>query len=248
MHDFYAAMRSGAGIHTSQISMGEYEDFFGAILAEGRDVLHLAFSSGLTGSINSARMAAERLAGQYPERKLYIVDSLAASSGYGLLLDALADRRDAGMSMEELRSWTEENRLRLNHWFFSTDLSYYFRGGRITRTEAWVGGVLDICPMLNMNCEGRLIPRAKNRGLKRSIKDAVARMAESADGGEEYSGKCFLSHSDMGETAAAVAEAIEARFPRLDGRVRIFDIGTVIGSHTGPGTVSIYFWGKERGE
>ena len=247
MHDFYAAMRSGAGIHTSQISMGEYEDFFGAILAEGRDVLHLAFSSGLTGSINSARMAAERLAGQYPERKLYIVDSLCASSGYGLLMDDAADQRDAGLPTEELVNWIEDNRLLVNHWFFSTDLSTYVRGGRISKAAAVFGGVLEICPLLNMDAAGCLTPREKVRTKKKVIREIVKKMEQHAENGHDYAGKCYISYSGGArEDAEQVAALIEEAFPALQGKVELNWVGKQIGSHTGPGTVALFFRGTER--
>ena len=194
------------------------------------------------------RKAAATVAPAFPKQKLCIVDSLGASSGYGLLMELLADKRDEGMDIDALRDFAESTKLRLHHWFFSTDLSYYFKGGRITRTEAWLGGVLDICPLLNMNNEGKLIPRSKCRGRKRAIREIVNRMEEHAEGGLDYSGKCFLSHSDCIDMAEAVAALIEERFPKLCGKVLINSVGTTIGSHTGPGTVALFFTGDERGE
>ena len=241
-------MAGGAATKTSQVSVGEYVAFFEDILKEGKDILHLTLSSGITGTYNSACIAAEDLKEAYPDRRIRIVDSLAASSGYGLLMDTLADKRDEGMGFEELAAWAEENRLKLHHWFFSTDLTFYIKGGRISKAAGFVGTVLGICPLLNVDKEGRLIPREKIRGKKKVIKATFEKMLEHAEGGTEYTGKCFISHSMCEDDAKAVALLIENAFPKLDGRVEIFPIGATIGSHTGPGTVALFFWGDERTE
>ena len=157
-----------------------------------------------------------------------------------------ADRRDAGMSAEELASWIEENRLRIHHWFFSTDLSTYVRGGRISKTAAVFGGMLEICPLLNMDNLGHLVPREKIRTKKKVIKAIVDKMEADADGGTSYSGKCYISQSACYDDARAVADLIEERFPNLDGKVEINWVGTTIGAHTGPSTVALFFFGKER--
>ena len=244
--ELYRRMVAGADAKTSQVTVEAYRSHFERLLAAGNDVLHIAFSSGLSGSYNSARLAAEELRSRYPERKLYVVDSLAASSGYGLIMETLADMRDAGRSIDELRDWIEENRLRLHHWFFSTDLSFYIKGGRISKTAGMVGTLLNICPLLNMDNLGRLQPREKIRTKKKVIRRIVEKMTEHAENGTDYSGKCVLSHSVCPEDAKAVASLVEAQFPNLDGPVRIFPIGATIGSHTGPGTVALFFWGDVR--
>lgn len=245
---FYQAMREGADTATSMPSMGEYMDYFTPFLRAGKDVLHVSLSSGLSGAYNGAVLAAETLRRQFPERKLLVVDSLGASSGYGLLMDRLAELRDEGMDIDALHVWAEENKLRLNHWFFSTDLSFYVRGGRISRASGFFGGLMGICPLLNMDGAGHLIPREKIRSRTRVMQAMVDRMAAYADGGTDYSGRCFISHSDCYEDARAVADMVEARFPKLRGRVCIHYVGTTIGSHTGPGTVALFFWGRDRGE
>lgn len=232
--------------HTSQVNIAEYVAYFEQFLSEGKDVLHVTLSSGISGTYNSAENAARILRERYPERKLYVLDSLGASSGYGLLMDTLAELRDGGMGIDELYTWAEENRLRLHHWFFSTDLSFYVRGGRISRAAGIFGGVLGICPLLNMDDEGRLIPRAKVRTKKKVISEIVDRMEKYAEGGTDYSGKCYISQSACMEDAEAVAKLIEERFPKLDGKVLINYVGTTIGSHTGPGTVALFFWGSKR--
>lgn len=146
--ELYEKMTAGADVKTSQVPVAEYLQYFESLLKEGKDILHVEFSSGLSGSWNSACLAAGELAQNYPERKIYVVDSLGASSGYGLIMETLADLRDAGKSIEELHQWIEENKLRMHHWFFSTDLSFYIKGGRITKTAGMVGTLLNICPML----------------------------------------------------------------------------------------------------
>ena len=183
---------------------------------------------------------------RYPERKILIVDSLGASSGYGLLMDRLADLRDEGKPLEEVYDFAMKNRLKVHHWFFSTDLTFYVKGGRISKVAGVFGGLLDICPLLNMDNLGRLIPRSKIRGKKRVMKEIVARMEEHAQGGLDYSGKCYISNSACYDDARAVADAIEQKFPKLNGKVEIYSVGTTIGSHTGPGTVALFFWGDER--
>lgn len=243
---FYQAMANGAETRTSQVNVSEFAEYFSRFCAAGQDVLHLTLSSGISGVINSAQSAAQLVMEQYPGRKVYVVDSLGASSGYGLLMDKLADLRDSGMSVDEARDWAEANRLRLHHWFFSTTLEYYVKGGRVSKAAGWFGGLLNICPLLNMDDLGRLIPREKLRGKKRVIQAIVDRMEEHAEGGRDYSGKCYISNSACMEDARAVADLVEARFPKLNGKVEINSVGTTIGSHTGPGTVALFFWGDER--
>lgn len=244
--DFYLAMKNGAETRTSQINAEEFKNYFEAYLKEGKDVLHVCLSSGISGVVNSARIARDELAEKYPDRKILIVDSLGASSGYGLLMDRLADLRDEGKSIQEVYNWTEAHKLELHHWFFSTDLTFYIRGGRISKTAGFFGGMLNICPLLNMDKEGRLVPRFKIRTKKKVFHAIVDKMEEYADGGRDYSGKCYISQSDCYEDARAVADLVEARFPKLNGNVIINHVGTTIGSHTGPGTVALFFWGSRR--
>ena len=244
--EFYAKMAAGADTRTSQVSITEYVEHFSSFLEQGLDVIHVCLSSGISGTINSAQNAALIVRERYPERKIYIIDSLGASSGYGLLMDGAADRRDEGLSVDECARWIEDNRLKLHHWFFSTDLSFYVKGGRISKTAAIFGGLLEICPLLNMDDQGRLIPRYKIRTKKRVIRECVRKMEEHARGGHDYDGKCYISMSACLPEARAVADLVEEKFPKLNGRVVINSIGNLIGSHTGPGTVALFFWGDER--
>ena len=244
--EMFKRMDAGEDTKTSQVSVGEYSAHFEQFLKEGKDVLHLTLSTGISGTYNAACIAANELKEKYPDRKLYIVDSLAASSGFGLLVDKLADMRDAGVGIDELHAWAEDNKLRLHHWFFSTDLTYYIRGGRVSKVAGFFGTALNICPLLNVDFQGRLIPREKIHGKKKVIKRIVEKMEEFAEDGTDYSGKCFISQSACMDDAREVADLIEANFPKLSGKVEIFPIGATIGSHTGPGTVALFFWGKKR--
>ena len=246
--DFYSAMTNGADTRTSQINEAEFEAYFEPFLKEGKDIIHLCLSSGITGVINSANIAKEMLAEKYPDRKIYIVDSLAASSGFGLLMDKLADLRDEGKSIDELYKWTEDNKLKMQHWFFTSDLTFFVKGGRVTKTAGFVGGILNICPLLHVDYQGKLIPKYKIRTKKKVIEAIVEQMKLHAEDELDYSDKCYISQSACYEDAKAVADLVEKTFPKLKGKVLINNIGTTIGSHTGPGTVALFYWGKERTE
>jgi len=244
--EFYRKIDDGAMPTTSQVNVGQFIDFFEPYLRDSKDILHISLSTGLSGAYNSACIAREELLFRYPERKIMIVDSLGASSGYGLLTDLAADMRDGGATIEDVYTWVEEHKLNIHHWFFSTDLTHYKRGGRISATSAVVGNLLNICPLLNMDSEGRLIPRSKIRGKKHVITEIVDKMKMHAQNGLEYSGKCFISNSACYDDARKVADLVEESFPHLNGAVMINSVGTVIGSHTGPGTVALFFLGDKR--
>ncbi|MBR4360648.1 MAG: DegV family protein [Clostridia bacterium] len=244
--DFYRAMENGAETKTSQVNDDEFVAYFTPFLEQGKDILHVCLSSGISGVYNSARLAQQQLQDKYPDRKIFIVDSLGASSGYGLLMDTLATLRDQGMTVDELYAWAMLHRLEMHHWFFSTDLKFYVKGGRVSKTAGWVGTLLHICPLLNMDNLGRLIPREKIRTKKKVITRIVEQMQAHARDGADYSGKCYISQSACEEDARAVADLVEQAFPKLNGKVLINSIGTTIGSHTGPGTVALFFWGDER--
>ena len=246
--DFFSRLASGATCTTSQVNVEQFIDFFEPYLIDGKDILHISLSSGLSGVYNSAIIAREELLEKYTDRKIMIIDSLGASSGYGLLVDKAVDMCSDGVTLEESYAWLEENKLNLHHWFFSTDLSFYKKGGRISASSAAVGTLLNICPLLNMNYEGKLIPRKKIRGKNRVIAEIVNMMELHAENGTKYSDKCFISHSDCYDDARKVAAMIEERFPHVRRPVMINSVGTVIGAHTGPGTVALFFWGDKRDE
>lgn len=244
--EFYRRIDGGSMPTTSQINITEFMAFFEPFLQEGKDILHLSMSSGISGTCNSAMNAKEELMAKYPDRTIKVVDSLAASSGYGLLLDKLVEMRDAGKSLEEVYLFAEDNKLNLQHWFFSTDLTHFKRGGRISATAATLGNILNLCPLMNVDYVGKLIVRQKIRGKKKVVAEIVNKMIELAEGGKDYNGKCFISCSACEEDARKVADLIEETFPNLNGKVEINSIGAIIGAHTGPGTVALFFWGEKR--
>ena len=242
----YAKMLAGADAKTSQISAGDYMSHFEQFLAAGKDVVHVTLSSGISGTYNSACAARDQLAEKYPDRHVYVVDSLAASSGYGLLMDKLAELRDSGMGAAELAAWAEEHKSEVQHWFFSSDLTFFIRGGRISKAAGLVGGMLKICPVMDVAPDGSLAVKEKIRTKAKAINRVVEKMEELAEGGLDYSGKCYISQSECKADALEVAARVEERFPKLDGKVEVFPIGATIGVHTGPGTVALFFWGKKR--
>jgi DegV family protein with EDD domain len=244
--DFFARMANGSEPKTSQVNVDEYNDFFTPFLSKGKDILHVALSSGISGSYNSAVISAEQLRKKFPGRKITIVDSLAASSGYGLLMTLVADKRKSGASYAEACDYAEKIKLNIHHWVFSSDLTFFYKGGRISRASHIFGTMLNICPFLNVSNEGKLVVRSKNQGIKKSIKQDLKHMETFAEGHLDYSGKCYISHSAILDVAQELAAAIEEKFPKLDGKVIINNIGTVIGSHTGPGTVALFFVGDKR--
>lgn len=245
MKEFYRRMVEGEMTKTSQVNIEDYSEYFEQFLKQGKDILHLTISSGISGTINSCRLAQSELAEKYPERKIFVVDSLAASSGCGLLMDKLADLRDEGMSVEEAASWAEEHKLELNHWFFSSDLTFFIRGGRISPTAGFFGKMLNICPLMNVDYEGKLVVRQKIRSKNKVIRKIVEKSLELIDQGKDYSGKIFISNSACEEDAEKVADLFRESLPKVE-TVKVFDIGTTIGSHTGPGTVAVFFWGARR--
>ncbi len=247
LEDFYKAMEKGAGTKTSQPNVAEFEEYFESFLKEGKDILHLCLSSGLSGAYNSASVARNMLAERYPDRKIYVVDSLAACSGYGIMMDDLADMRDAGKTIDEVHTWIEANKLKMHHWVATTELKYLVRGGRLSKAAGAVGGILNICPIIHVDVNGKLQAGQKVRGKKKAIEELVKMMEEHAENGTNYSGKCYISHSACPEEANILKEQIESKFPNL-AALEIDNIGTVIGSHTGPGTFVVFFWGDARTE
>ena len=242
---FYARIAQGALPSTSQLNTYDYMSFLESLLAQG-DVLHIAFGSGMTKSVERAQEAAQALREKYPSRRLVVIDSTCSSSGYGMLVDDAADLRDRGESMETVEAWVLAHSHRIHHQFYSTDLKYFRRGGRVSGPAAMIGTVLNICPLMRLNDEGRIIAYDKVRGKKNAIRATVDAMQAHAEGGTAYAGKCFICHSNCPEDAEATRQAIAERFPNIQGGIRICDIGTIIASHTGRGTVAVFFVGDER--
>ena len=247
LDEFYQKLKEGVDVKTSQVNSEEFIEYFTPFLKDGKDILHICLSSGISGVYGSALIAQKELQQQFPERKIYIVDSLGGSAGYGLIMDKLAKlKNDENYSIDLLRDWIEQNKLKLHHWFTSTDLSFYVKGGRISKASGFVGGLLKICPVLNVSKEGKLTPILKVRSKPKALLEMLNKMVENAQDGLDYSENCFISHSACYEDARTLADLIEQKFPKMSEKVKITDIGPTIGSHCGPGTIALFFWGKSR--
>lgn len=231
---------------TSQVNTMTYYRFFEEQLQKGGDLLHIALGSGMTTSVDNAMIAAKLLQEKYPDRTVAVIDSTCSSSGYGLLVDYAADMRDAGRTMEEIVGWVEENKWDVHHQFYSTELRYYQRSGRMSGPAATIATVLNICPIMRLDDRGRIIAYEKVRGKKRALERTVEIVQEHIRDGVDYDGKCFVAHSNSPKQAELAKKALEDRFPGLKGRIRIFEIGTIIASHCGPGTVAVFFLGDRR--
>ena len=239
---FYAKLREGKMSTTSQINADEFTRTFEPILEAGEDVLYIAFSSGLSGTCQSAYIARDELKEKYPERKIYVFDSLCASMGEGLLVYQAALLKRAGTDVDSLYKWLGENVLKLCHWFTVDDLNHLKRGGRVSTTAALVGTMLGIKPVLHVDDEGHLIPVSKVRGRRQSLDARVQKMAETAIHPDEQT--IFISHGDCLKDAEYVAEQVRSKFGVKN--IQINSIGPVIGAHSGPGTVALFFFGTQR--
>ena len=240
--DFYNKQREGSMATTNAVNVGEAADAMEAVLKRGEDVLVLPFSSGLSTTCNSFQIAAGDLAEQYPDRKIFVVDTLCASLGQGMFVYQAARLRQAGKSMEEVRDWAEQNRLNQCHWFTVNDLFFLKKGGRVSAATAVVGTMLQIKPVMHVDNEGHLIKVDTARGRKASLNALVDKVGELADNPAAQT--MFISNSDCQEDAQYVADQIKARYGTEE--IIINSIGPVIGAHTGPGCVALFFTGKHR--
>ena len=241
-HLFYEALRQGEEATTAAINVAQYTEAMEPLLQAGKDVLILAFSSGLSATYNSSRLAVEELREKYPERKLYTVDTLCASLGQGLLVWYAAKARERGGTYLEVRDWVEDRKLNLCHQFTVDDLHFLKRGGRISAATALVGSVLQVKPVLHVDNEGHLVNIGKVRGRQAALKALVDRMEETAiDSG---SLTVFISHGDCLEDAQTVAGMVKKRFGVQN--ICINYVGPVIGAHSGPGTVALFYIGTNR--
>ncbi len=240
--DFYARLRSKQGVTTAAVQMEQFTEVMDAIAAEGKDILYLGFSSGLSATYQAAAVAAADLCGKYPERKFFTVDTLAASLGQGLLVSYAAKMRLNGKSIEEVRDWTEEHKLHLCHWFTVDDLFFLKRGGRVSTATAVMGSMLSIKPVLHVDNAGKLINVSKARGRKNSIDALFENMKRSAIAPETQT--VYISHGDCLEDAQYLAERVRNELGVSD--IMIGYVGPVIGAHSGPGTLALFFLGTER--
>ena len=239
--DFYALLREGNTGKTSAINLDTFKDAMEAILKEGKDVLYLGFSSGLSGTYQVGALAADELSEKYPDRKILTVDTLCASLGQGLLVYYAVMQKRAGKSIEEVRQYVLENRLHLAHWFTVDDLNHLKRGGRVSATTAMVGTLLSIKPVLHVDDEGHLISMEKARGRKASIKRLAEKVQEDM---LEMDQPIFISHGDCAEEAEQLADLLRGK-PHI-GDITIGYVGPVIGAHAGAGVLAIFYLGKNR--
>lgn len=241
--NFYKLLKQGNRPATSQINIERYKNFFRQHLNRG-DLLHIAFDSALSNSVYNAYYAAQDLQKEFPNRRIVVLDSTCGCLGYGLLIDTLADMRDSGASFTQIYNWAKENRTKIHHQFFSTTLKYYRRSGRVSGPAATIGNILHVCPLLRLNKEGKIIAYAKTMGVTKAVVKTLEEIANHVQDGANYNGKMFVAHSDCIDTASKVIEQLKAAYPQAD--VKLFEIGPVIGSHCGAGTVAVYFMGDER--
>ena len=240
--EFYDRIREGAMPTTSAVSVGDFEDAMRSILADGKDVLYIGFSSGLSTTYQSAVIAANGLKEEYPDANIYVVDSAAASLGQGLLVYLCAQQKKAGKSAEEVCAYAEDTKLKVCHWFTVDDLNHLKRGGRVSAATALVGTMLSIKPVLHVDNEGHLISVSKARGRKASLMALVDQMEKTMLEAKDQT--VFISHGDCEDDAKIVAAEIKKRF---DIEVRLINyVGPVIGAHTGVGVVALFFLGKDR--
>lgn len=241
-HNFYERIRAGATATTSAVSVGDFEEAMRPILAEGKDILYLAFSSGLSTTYQSAVIAADGLREEFPDAKIYVVDSLCASLGQGLFVYLCAQQKRAGKTIDEVRDYAEATKLKVCHWFTVDDLNHLKRGGRISAATALFGTMLTIKPVLHVDNEGHLISVSKARGRKASLLALVDRMEQTAIDPKNQT--IFISHGDCEADAQFVADEVRRCFGTED--IHINYVGPVIGNHSGPGTLALFFLGTER--
>lgn len=241
-HEFFEQVVTAKSAKTSAVTSEQFMEVLEPLCQAGVDVLYLAFSSGLSGTYNSGAIAMRELSEKYPERKLYAVDSLCASLGEGLFVDLCHEKKEAGMTIDELRDYAESLKLHICHWFTVNDLMFLKRGGRVSAATAIVGSVLSIKPVMHMDNEGHLIKVDVARGRKASLRALVAKMEKLATDPEKQ--RVYICHGDCLQDAEYVASLVREKFGITD--IRINYVGPVIGAHTGPGVVSLFFVGSER--
>ena len=240
--EIYRQLRAGKNIVTAQVNSESWREAFEEILAGGNDLLVIAFSSGLSGTCQAAFTAAEEAREKYPDRKLEVIDSLCASAGEGLLVDYALRNRDKGMSLEENAAWVRENVQNIIHWFTVDDLMFLMRGGRVGAVSAYIGSLVKIKPILHVNEEGKLIPREKVQGRRKSIRALADKVKQNIVNPEGQ--LVLISHGDCEAEAQSLADMIKAELPVAE--VRLSYIGPIVGAHSGPGTLAVFFMGKGR--
>ena len=243
-HEFYEAMRNGSMPTTAQVNPENAKALLEPYLKEGKDILHIAFSSGLSGTYNSSRIAAEELMEEYPDRKIIVVDSLSASLGQGLLVWLAQQKKEMGQTLEEVADWAEKNKLKMVHLFTVDDLNHLYRGGRVSRTTAIVGSMLNIKPVLHVDNEGKLTAIGKVRGRKKALQELIKLMDEKIGIFGADCDTIFISHGDCEQDAQYVAAKVKEKYNIKN--IIINQVGATIGAHSGPGTMALFFVGDVR--
>ena len=243
-HEFYEAMRNGSMPTTAQVNPENAKALLEPYLKEGKDILHIAFSSGLSGTYNSSRIAAEELMEEYPDRKIIVVDSLSASLGQGLLVWLAQQKKELGQTLEDVADWVEKNKLKMVHLFTVDDLNHLYRGGRVSKTTAIVGSMLNIKPVLHVDNEGKLTAIGKVRGRKKALQELVKLMDEKIGSFGAGCDTIFISHGDCEQDAQYVAEKVKEKYNIKN--IIINQVGATIGAHSGPGTMALFFVGYVR--
>jgi len=243
---FYNAMSNGVKTRTSQVNVEEFTTYFEKFLLKGKDILHVTLSSGISGVINSATIAATLLKEKYPSRKIIIVDSLCGSGGYAFLMYKLSKLKKEGHTIEELNEYAINNRLRIIHLLFPTDLRYFFNGGRVKKAVGFISNILHFCPIIESNKEGKMVLKKKAIGKKHALNDLYDLFKETVDNGVNYNDLLIIAHAHMKEDAETLKEKILSEFINLKDKIKIMEIGTTMGSHCGPGTMMLNYFGKVR--
>jgi DegV family protein with EDD domain len=244
VQEFYGRIRAGSMPTTAQVNPDDIRSIMEPHLKEGKDILHIAFSSGLSGSYNSSRIAAEELMEEYPDCRIQVVDSLAASMGQGLLVYMCQQKKEAGEEMEDVADWAEKNKNHIVHVFTVDDLEHLYRGGRVSKTAMILGGMLNIKPLLHVDEEGRLVATGKVRGRKKALAELVTMMDRQIGSYAQDCDTIFISHGDCEEDAQYVVDKIKEKYPIRT--VMMNYVGSVIGAHSGPGTVALFFMGDKK--
>ena len=244
VEEFYNKMRAGSMPTTSQVNPESARALFEPYLKDGRDILHIAFSSGLSGTFNSCRIAAEELMQEYPGRRVLVLDSLSASLGQGLWVYLAQERKEKGGSIEDVANWVETHKRNIVHLFTVDDLDHLYRGGRVSRTTAFLGGMLNIKPILHVDDAGKLIPIGKVRGRKKSLLELADLMDRKIGSYAKSCNMIFISHGDCREEAEFLARKIKQKYQITTELIN--DVGAVIGAHSGPGTMALFFVGDVR--
>ena len=243
-HEFYEAMRNGSMPTTAQVNPENAKALLEPYLKEGKDILHIAFSSALSGTYNSTRIAADELQEEYPDRKIIVVDSLSASLGQGLLVWLAQQKKELGQTLEEVADWAEKNKLKMVHLFTVDDLNHLYRGGRVSRTTAIVGSMLNIKPVLHVDNEGKLTAIGKVRGRKKALQELIKLMDEKIGIFGADCDTIFISHGDCEQDAQYVAAKVKEKYNIKN--IIINQVGATIGAHSGPGTMALFFMGDVR--